>query len=324
MSCAELPTPSLQNCDYGCVLFLGGSGTGKSYGLKEIIKSLQAPPVRPTPHLYSINVRDKEYLTDFSHHTPTTFDKLSAIKDKSIVIVEDIISLATREEVNLRQLLNWQAHHKTLKVFCVSHNIFKTKIFTTISYFRFIIFTSSLSNLTVIKNCLNYFQLAPQVWEELQSKIKIFDGKQGIYFFFDTNKRALYVTNNLVDASSTRLLGNAEKVSEPEDKTGQKLRQELQSRFEFFFKGRENAPQANAVFSVLINCINPLHVCLVDLTLKFNSALGVRGVSLVDYIDALLNARPKNEPDESQLVVHKYLKNKCNIPKIFVLNNYFD
>ena len=50
-----------------------------------------------------------------------------------------------------------------------------------------------------------------------------------------------------------------------------------------------------------------MHVCQVDLTLKFNSALGVRGVSLVDYIDAQLNASPKNKPDESQLVVHKYL-----------------
>ena len=184
----QLPAPNLKDCKYGCVLLLGGSGTGKSHGLKQMIADLQVTTNKNVPHLYSINVRDQEYLTEFKQHTAISFEKINTIKDGSLVIVEDIITLSTKEEVSLRQLLNWQAHHKQLKVFCVSHNIFKTKLFNTISYFQYVVFTSSLSNLTVIKNCLNYFQVAPEVWDQLQTKIKLFDSKQGVYFFLIPTK----------------------------------------------------------------------------------------------------------------------------------------
>jgi hypothetical protein len=173
------------------VLILGGSGTGKSHGVKQMISNLQDLSPKNVPHVYSINVRDKEYLTEFKQHTSTSFEKINSIKDNSIVIVEDIITLTTKEEVQLRQLLNWQAHHKQLKVFCVSHNIFKTKLFNTISYFQYVVFTSALSNLAVMKNCLRYFQVVPEVWEQLQSKIKLFEGKQGTYFFL-TLTRGLF------------------------------------------------------------------------------------------------------------------------------------
>lgn len=319
----ELPTPNLKKCKYGCVLLLGGSGTGKSHGLKQMIADLQVSAGKNSPHLYSINVRDQEYLDEFKQHTPISFDKINLVRNNSIVIVEDIITLNTKEEISLRQLLNWQAHHKELKVFCVSHNIFKTKLFNTISYFHYVVFTSSLSNLAVIKNCLSYFQVTPEVWEHLQSKIKTFEGKQGVYFFFDTNKRAFYVTNNLLDPGSTRLLAHAEKSVDSTNQKAEKIKQELQKRFELFFKGRENAPQANAVFSILVNCLNPEHVRLVDLTLKFNSARGIRRVSLVDYINSLLDARPSAQPDQSQLVVHNYIKSHCKIPEIFLLNKFY-
>ena len=319
----QLPAPNLKDCKYGCVLLLGGSGTGKSHGLKQMIADLQVTTNKNVPHLYSINVRDQEYLTEFKQHTAISFEKINTIKDGSLVIVEDIITLSTKEEVSLRQLLNWQAHHKQLKVFCVSHNIFKTKLFNTISYFQYVVFTSSLSNLTVIKNCLNYFQVAPEVWDQLQTKIKLFDSKQGVYFFFDTNKRIFYATNNLTDCASTRLLGHAEKVSDSSDQKTEKSRLALQKRFELFFKGRDNATQANAVFSILINCLNPEHVRLVDLTLAFNSIKGVQRVSLVDYINSLLDSAPDQKPDQSQIVVHNYIKTHCKIPNIFLLNKYF-
>lgn len=320
---APLPSPNLKNVAYGCVLLLGGSGTGKSHGLKQMIADLQNTAGKNIPHLYSINVRDQEYLNEFKQHTSTSFEKINSIRDNSLVIVEDIITLTNKEEVNLRQLLNWQAHHKQLKVFCVSHNIFRTRLFNTISYFQYVVFTSALSNLAVIKNCLRYFQVAPEVWDQLQSKIKLFEGKQGIYFFFDTNKRAFYATNSLTDTDGTRLLANAEKLTDSSQQKIEKCRQSLQKRFELFFKGRENSSQANAVFSILVNCLNPDHVRLVDLTLKFNSAKGIQRVSLVDYINSLLDSQAKLEPDQSQMVVHNYIKSHCTIPKIFLLNKFF-
>ena len=123
------------------------------------------------PKLYTINVRDVEYLKDFKNYSTLKFEQINRIKDKSVVIVEDIITLNAKEESQLRLLLNWYAHHKRLKFFCVSHNIFKTKLFNTIGYFHFVVFTSSLSNLRIIKNCLNYFQLDGDVWQNWQTKI---------------------------------------------------------------------------------------------------------------------------------------------------------
>ena len=38
---SDIKHPNLEECDYGRVLFLGASGTGKSYGLKELVQSLQ-------------------------------------------------------------------------------------------------------------------------------------------------------------------------------------------------------------------------------------------------------------------------------------------
>ena len=319
----QSPSPNLKNVLHGCVLILGGSGTGKSHGVKQMISNLQDLSPKNIPHVYSINVRDKEYLTEFKQHTSISFEKITSIRDNSIVLVEDIITLTTKEEVQLRQLLNWQAHHKQLKVFCVSHNIFKTKLFNTISYFQYVVFTSALSNLAVMKNCLRYFQVEPEVWEELQSKIRLSEGKQGTYFFFDTNKRAFYVTQNLTDQSESRLLANAEKTTDTSQQKLEKSKQALQKRFELFFKGRDNSSQANAVFSILVNCLNPDHVRLVDLTLKFNSAKGIQRVSLVDYINSLLDSQARHEPDHSQMVVHNYIKSHCTIPKIFLLNKFF-
>ena len=108
------------------------------------------------------------------------------------------------------QLLNYWAHHKSLKVFCLSHNIFKTNLFNTLSYFHFFVFTSSLSNLHLIKNCLSYFQVDPEILLGWQTKIRTFKGAKGIDFYFDSGQRVFCATNNLADPGSAWELGKAE------------------------------------------------------------------------------------------------------------------
>ena len=103
----------------------------------------------------------------------------------------------------------------------------------------------------------------------------------------------------------------------------QKKRETLQNRFELFFKGRKNSAQAIAIFSIIVNCLNPAHVRLTDLTLNFASKKGIKRISLVDYVDSLLTKNPKFKPHQSQLVIHKFISNQCTIPSIFLLNNHF-
>ena len=318
-------SPNLQNAEYGCVLLLGGSGTGKSYGLKEIINVLQSSA--PVPRLYTINVRDLEYTNGtFKKHSSIGFDKVSKIKEKSLVVIEDIINLSIKEEIQLRNLLNYDAHHKKMKVFCVSHNIFKTKLYNTISYFKFIVFTSAISNLQLLKKCFQYFAIPSDIIEQWCDKIQMFKGQFGIYFYFDTNTRIFYATNNIKDPSSGKEIGRADVHNSTV--TVEKQRQLLQNRFEIFFKGRQNASQANAVFSIIVNCLkDPLtNVRPVDLTLTFYSTQhgNLKRVSLVDYVNTLLDANPTDvQPPLAHLIVHKYINSLCNIPNIFVLNPYF-
>ena len=323
MSCTsqQPPFPNLVNVDYGSVLLLGGTGTGKTYGLKSMLNTLLGTSSKIS--LYTINVKDSEYVEDFKkNHISTTFDKISGIKPGSIVVVEDIIDLRPKEEIALRQMLNWEAHHKKLKIFCVSHNIFKTKLYNTISYFTFVMFTSSLGNLFVLTKCLGYFQLEPQIIESWVEKIKLFRGALGVYIFFDVSRRKLFATNNLTRGESSKQIGSSEEGSS--GKVDQdKKRAALQNRFELFFKGRKNSQQAMAVFSILNQCLEPDLIKSIDLTLNFNSKKGIKGVSVVDYIDSMLDSE-SSPPSTAQLVLHNYVRERCTIPRIFLLNKNFE
>ena len=306
--------PNLLEAPYGSVLILGGTGSGKTFGLKSILSSLLASNL---VRLYTINVKDSEYVDDFkNNHSRIQLDSKDSIKPGSVVVVEDIIDLKTKDEIALRVLLNYDAHHKKLKVFCVSHNIFKTKLYNTISYFNFLMFTSSLGNLYVLKKCLAYYQIEPELAEAWVEKFKMFQGKQGIYFFFDSSQRLFYATNNLLDSHSNKpILAQSKNGGDAEKK-----RLALQNRFELFFKGRKNYSQAVAVFSIMNQCLDPEQFKLVDLTVKFRSKNGgeVKSVSVIDYIDCLLD--PEAQPTQAQEILHNFVRSHCTIPKIFVLN----
>ena len=144
----------------------------------------------------------------------------------------------------------------------------------------------------------------------------MFQGKQGIYFFFDASQRQFYATNNLLAAEASRPI-----LAQTKEKDVEKIRAALQVRFELFFKGRKNYAQAVAVFSIINQCLNPEQFKLIDLTVKFRSKLDsgdVRSVSVIDYIDCLLNAEA--QPTQAQQVLHNFIRSHCVIPKIFMLN----
>ena len=309
--------PNLLEAQFGSVLILGGTGSGKTYGLKTILNGLLSTKENKGKKLYTINVKDSEYVDEFkNNHLRIQLDKREQIKPGSVVVVEDIIDLTTKDEISLRLLLNYDAHHKKLKVFCVSHNIFKTKLYNTISYFNFILFTSSLGNLYVMRKCIAYYQIEPDLVETWMEKFKMFQGKQGIYFFFDASQRQFYATNNLLAAEASRPI-----LAQTKEKDVEKIRAALQVRFELFFKGRKNYAQAVAVFSIINQCLNPEQFKLIDLTVKFRSKLDsgdVRSVSVIDYIDCLLNAEA--QPTQAQQVLHNFIHSHCVIPKIFMLN----
>ena len=315
--------PNLSESDYGTVLFLGNSGSGKTYGLKQVLNVLQKKT--PGLPLYTINVKDHEYAKDFKRHRAIDFSQVSKIGANSVVVIEDIINLTAKEELIFRHLLNWDAHHKKIKVFCVSHNIYKTNIYNTVTFFKFIVFTSSLGNLFVMNKVFSYLTVKPEILSDWQERIRSFEGKKGVYFYFDNEQRKLFATNDLTNFKASREIGSADFAgSAGHGEPGlKKQRDILQQRFQMFFKGRKNAPQAFAVFSIINECLDPRHINPVDLTLQFRSGTELKGVSLTDYIDCMLDPDPKNYPCKDYAVVHNYVSKHCKVPAIFLLNKNF-
>ena len=96
----------------------------------------------------------------------------------------------------------------------------------------------------------------------------------------------------------------------------------MQKGFDLFFKGRKKIDQASAVFSILVNCLNPKNFNLVDLTMQFNSQTGPKKVSIVDHVNNLLDSNPKQRPGPSHLVLHNYIRYQSQMtnPQCFYMN----
>ena len=291
-------------------------------------------------HFYGLNVAPDE-LIDYKKILGSgkinsiAFEQLKGTKSNSLVIVEDIIHLSTSDAKNLRTSLNYDAHHKNQKNFCVTHSMYKTSIWSMLSFFHFIIFSSASSNIPVIRICLKiYFKVEKSIIENWIYQFKILGKEQkDAYFYFDCSSMKFYFSKNLLDPSCARILSDNSKVStslnsKSEENEKEELlelrKRTLEIKFEKFCEGHPFKLQATAVFSILINCLNLELIRNHDLTIKFKTKKNTeKRISLVDYISALLDSTNK-KTHQDLLVLHKYVTNFCNIPSIFILNTNFD
>lgn len=267
-----------------------------------------------------------------------TFERLRKTKLNSLVLVEDIIHLSTSEEKNLRLSLNYDAHHKRQKIFCVTHSIYKTSVWSLLPFFHYIIFTSSASNLPVIRACLKiFFKVENSIILNWLHQFKELGKEQkDAYFYFDCGTVKFYFSKNLFDSAASRLLSDTTNVSsaapssqrtgEPDNEENLELKKKLlESKFEKFCETHPSKSQATAIFSILINCIDLNLIREHDLTIAFQSKKRTTAnmrISLVDYISLLLDSEQK-KPNTDFLVLHNYLSKFCTIPSMFILNAYF-
>jgi hypothetical protein len=100
-------------------------------------------------------------------------------------------------------------------------------------------------------------------------------------------------------------------------------RKQMQLQFDKFVSSFKLKCEAGAIFSIIINCIDPAIVRPHDLTVVFFADKNKRSkklVSIVDYISCLLNCH--EIPSPSFLVLHRFMQSFCYIPKIFIRNKY--
>jgi hypothetical protein len=280
-------------------------------------------------NLYLLNVDRNDslsYKKTFSRVKTIDFEELPKTEKKSCIVVEDIIHITKKEEIKLRNAINYQAHHKIQKIICASHAIYKNQIYSLLAFFNFVIFTSAISNVPTIRNVFNYFKVeSDQVQRWLEDYKKIGMGRHGIYFFFDCEKMTFNVSLQML-FKNVRLIGTLgtdvlEQNPNSREILAQNERKLLQLRFEKFVANFTYKNEAGSIFSIIVNCINPAFIRSHDLTIIFFADKTKRFkkyISAVDYVNFLLSE--KELPTPSLIALHRFVQSFCFIPKIFIRN----
>jgi nucleoside-triphosphatase THEP1 len=342
------PDPLLARLEYGSCLILGRSGSGKSSLLREAIGQLKSfykktsknenrfsgfTAVRNKKNkikLITVNARSDEYDKLGSKKSPPKrleYKSLCKASPNSVVIIEDIISMSASEERCLRQLLNYDSHHKHIKVFMIAHHVYKTSIHTLLGFFNYIIFTSDHTNVPLIRITLAYFKIDSDQIATWLTKFKSSTSNYSSYYFFDCKNLSFNkVTGieNLLQGKNIEPIGTAGIVENSTDVVESIKRNNLQDRFDKFVAGQSRTKSdASAIFSMIIHCLPLKLIREHDLTLIFgsksqSSKLIRDRVSFVDYIDVLLTSN--KIPDPKIIFLHKFVQKSCQIPKRFIVN----
>ena len=284
---------------------------------------------------------------------------LDRVEPDSIVILEDIICLKKKDEECLRVLLNYRAHHDRLRVICVGHMLFRNSLLTLVPLFNYIVFTLNNAGRSLVRQAATYaFNLDAErriKWVEEFSKSCLENRQLGRSFcFVDCSTVSFYLFN--CDDKSARLLSGTDDDDDDDDDrkrdvgdgdddktdgdgrmvggasktrkaSAKKISQSLEDRFASCFSDNESAIQARGLFSILSQTLcNEPSFRRSDLSVAFRQARKpgiLKRVSVVDYASNLLDHKPTFFPSTDHLVLHRYLSEKCKIPKLFIKNRYF-
>ena len=316
------------------------SGTGKTTLVREMVARM-----KPTASkIYFLNASPEE-LGQHKHLlgnklSTVSFEKLKNTIRRSVVVFEDLITVSKNDEKHLRACLNFDAHHKIQKVICISHAVYKTSLFSLLSFFHYIIFTSATQNAPIIRICLKiYFKLEESLVQNwLNQFLQLGKNRENVFFYFDCATVKFYYTTNIFNSKNCRVISPEEKnftLSANESLNGgveieqqEAKKKFLENKFEKIIEGHICKPQAVAIFSILVNCLDLNLIRDHDLTISFQYRHASTGgkpkqISLIDYILSLLDGSNK-KPSEALLVLHNYIQNYCTIPSLFILNSHFE
>lgn len=310
--------------------FSCSSGSGKSTLVREILASGRRDDRRRPPHLVLVNVRagEAEELKRLRHSRVQSYNCVAEIKElpkNAVVIFEDIIHLSKAEETTLRFYLNEYAHHRTLKIYCVGHTLFKTSLFGLLSLFNYVVFTPTPSNGPLLKQVLAYFRFDRDESSEL---VERFGERRtpGSYYYLDCQEMKMGELSVVAGQSRSRdgTAATGETKVEPSaiagPRTGEKA---LLERAALFFEDHPHRAKARAALSVLLRALPEASVRECDLTVPFRrrGEEGGRGharISLVDYVSWILER--EGPPSRDLSVLHAYLSTLCRLPQSVLLN----
>jgi len=309
--------------------FAYSTGSGKSTLIRKIVRKHLKQFGTLKIYLVNVSQKDEEwYKGKTSKLKSITFSKLDHADNNSLIIVEDIISMNKKEEIHLRKALNYNAHHKQQKIICVSHMVWKTSMYSMLTYFHYIFFTSRLQNIQNVRITLNFFKIET-ILNCIANFVKFGEqGKLGLFFFFNTAKMSFNFITDIEKTIFKDITYEIKETKNDETKAGEKnieksqKIQNLQIRFDKFVFGLDQSNAASSIFSIIANCVNINMIREHDLTIIFKTKTNkIVRISLVDYAITML--APTANVNYKLIVLHNYLAKFCYIPNIFLQNETF-
>lgn len=318
------PTIFNNSANFGSALILGQTNTGKSFLVKDCAKHFV------DKNLFVYNDREQKF-SRFIHPSKITYvskiDELKNVPLHSVLILEDLINLQKKDLEVLRELLNYDTHHKKLYIFLIAHHIFKTKLYSLLPSFNIIVFTNNASNLIIVKHSLLQFSFENEKILRIISQFKkLCKEKKFGYFVFNTKKHNLLFFQQL---NSTPLAVFLNTDDSECHKTGNNSTNDtgnsnnLDLRFSNIAQNFKNSIGAKSLFSIIVKSIPSRHLREIDFTFEFQYSNGKKGrVSIVDFIATMLLETEKT-PTSEMIFFNEYLKSKCCIPSVLVKNTLF-
>jgi ABC-type dipeptide/oligopeptide/nickel transport system ATPase component len=302
---------SLQPQHYGAILIIGNSGSGKSTLVKQYLAEYGQGK-----DLYVINSKDDEYKSVAPDRVLISMSETQSIKENSIVIIEDIIRLSKKDSEAISVLLNFQVHHSNLKLFCITHHVYKTCIYCLLSFFHSIFFTSDSNNSAIIKLVARAFSIEKPTYLEWSRIVGKNIYKPGKFYVFDVKHMKLLVYSTWEDISQCRGVDIFE--SEVTDETTDRAAQ-LHTRFNAFLSHYPHYKSASMIFAIIIECLPMDQIRPRDFTIMSeNAKKQTIRISIVDYITSLTS--PSAHVDMHQLSFHRYITSRCKIPDFYIRN----
>ena len=350
------PDPSLELRTYGTCLVIGRSGTGKSTFVKAMVRCL--PPTRT---LYLVNVRPDE-AKEYGQQHPggrgrvhtLTLSSLDQLSENSSLIIEDIISMKDKEQSVLREAINYTAHHKRCKIFCVTHTVFKTGVFALMPLFHYIVFTSTPANGPIVRQTLQQFCIEkPTIdsvvkgmsnkYRELQAGKKRFDPVTNVFFFdcaqltiglYNPNStaapaRILFSLNSDCSASGSHIDEGTTLVRHDKpDRPSSASLSPASDTFSLFFPtdgGTTNSKALGLYQTIVSSRLARRYLNTATLVFTFPSRTSQKRKaplrsSLVDYVTTALD--PSAVPTAEIKALHRFLVERCSTPRSVVSNKH--
>ena len=167
-------------------------------------------PSRST--VYLVNVKGKELASYYQMHKKCEtigYGQIKSVKACSVLVIEDIITMKKEEEIELRKAINYTAHHKLSKIFCITHTVYNTGLYSMLPLFNYLIFTGSPSNTPIVRHSLSYFKIEKTLVANWLGQLKKIGGQHPhSYFFLDCTKMIFCLSKVLLEPKQFVLLGS--------------------------------------------------------------------------------------------------------------------